>query len=242
MASLVAMLACVGAAYALWVAVYLALEKRRSRQGGDTAPPQGRNPPKEIIGKSLFVLDRSHSQTQAATNPGIGKGEEKEDIFAPERVRQHPRQIPPEELESVFGTTPDGEKNELLEIDYPLHEEPFPDNEADDENDDEPLPLTGRTKAQGVSFEQISEAYRTVVHDNPITDQKKEQLGRVLLELKQTDVFEAIVSAHPTGSDKVTHLIDTYLSALEEQTAGKSGESQSPQGKVPDSFDVRDFA
>ena len=79
-----------------------------------------------------------------------------------------PRQIPPEDLDEVFGVAPEGEPNEPLEIDFPLYDESFPDADAEepdydeDEDDTEELPLLGRSLAQGVSFEQMGEAYRHV--------------------------------------------------------------------------------
>ncbi|MFA7136053.1 MAG: hypothetical protein WC125_09380, partial [Bacteroidales bacterium] len=93
--------------------------------------------------------------------------------------------------------------------------------------------------AQGVSFEQMGEAYRHVVHNPTITDEQKEETGRVLLNLKGTDMFEAIVSGQPGGGDKVDILINTYLTAFQKKVAERSAESLSPQGEVPTGFDVR---
>ncbi|WP_300744580.1 hypothetical protein, partial [uncultured Rikenella sp.] len=164
------------------------------------------------------------------------------DIFAPASVPEHPRQIPPEDLDEVFGDVPDGEHNEPLDIYYPLYEESFPDTEAEEPEDDtEELPLLGRSLAQGVSFEQMGEVYRHVVHDPPITDEQKEETGRLLLGLKETDMFEAIVSGCPDGNDRVKNLIDTYLSAFHRRMAAETAESPSAQGVVPEGFDVRDY-
>ena len=80
-------------------------------------------------------------------------------------------------------------------------------------------PPAGRSLAKGVRFEQISEAYRTVAHDNPLTDEQQQETGRTLLGLKQTDMFEAIVSAAPDGNDKVSRLIDAYLTAFQRRIA-----------------------
>ena len=181
---------------------------------------------------------------QAAVAAQTEKGIEKEDIFAPASVPEHPRQIPPEDLDEVFGEVPTGEQNEPLDIYYPLYEESFPDTEAeepDDEDDTEELPLLGRSLAQGVSFEQMGEVYRHVVHDPPTTDEQKEETGRLLLGLKETDMFEAIVSGCPDGNDRVKNLIDTYLSAFHRRMTAKAAESPSPQGVVPEGFDVRDY-
>lgn len=228
--------------YALWTVRYLFRESRRSNR---RPPVSGAAPRrKEIIGKSRFVLDRRHSLPQAAIATEAEKGIEKEPIFAPASVPERPRQIPPEDLDEVFGEVPAGEQNEPLDIYYPLYEESFPDTEAeepDDEDETEELPLLGRSLAQGVSFEQMGEVYRHVVHDPPITDYQKEETGRLLLGLKETDMFEAIVSGCPDGNDRVKNLIDTYLSAFHRRIAAEAAESPSPQGVVPEGFDVRDY-
>ena len=226
--------------YALWAAWYLFRENRRCHR---RLPVSGAAPRrKEIIGKSRFVLDRRRSLPQAAVAAQTEKGIEKEDIFAPASVPEHPRQIPPEDLDEVFGDVPAGERNEPLDIYYPLYEESFPDTEAEEPEDEtEELPLLGRSLAQGVSFEQMGEVYRHVVHDPPITDYQKEETGRLLLGLKETDMFEAIVSGCPDGNDKVKHLIDTYLSAFHRRMAAEAAESPSSQGAVPDGFDVRNY-
>lgn len=130
--------------YALWAAWYLFRESRRSNRRlpvSDAAPRR-----REIIGKSRFVLDRRRSLPQAAVAAKTEKGIEKEPIFAPASAPEHPRQIPPEDLDEVFGEVPAGEQNEPLDIYYPLYEESFPDTEAeesDDEDETEELPLLG---------------------------------------------------------------------------------------------------
>lgn len=226
--------------YALWTVWYLFRESRHS----NCRPPVSGAAPrrKEIIGKSRFVLDRRRSLPQAAIAAKTEKGIEKEPIFASASAPEQPRQIPPEDLDEVFGEVPAGEQNEPLDIYYPLYEESFPDTEAEEPEDEtEERPLLGRSLAQGVSFEQMGEVYRHVVHDPPITDYQKEETGRLLLGLKETDMFEAIVSGCPDGNDRVKNLIDTYLSAFHRRMAAEAAESPSPQGVVPEGFDVRDY-
>ena len=228
--------------YALWTVWYLFRESRRCHR---RPPVSGAAPRRrEIIGKSRFVLDRRRSLPQAAIAAETEKGIEKEPIFASASAPEHPRQIPPEDLDEVFGEVPAGERNEPLDIYYPLYEESFPDMEAeepDDEDETEELPFLGRSLAQGVSFEQMGEVYRHVVHDPPITDEQKEETGRLLLGLKETDMFEAIVSGCPDGNDRVKNLIDTYLSAFHRRMVAETAESPSAQGVVPEGFDVRDY-
>lgn len=230
--------------YAVWTMVYLNRLGKTVKKKSDTKEA---NPAKrkkgDIIGKSRFVLPLSgQSRTEAAVTPETELDTEKENIFAPASVPEHPRQIAPEELDEVFGAVPEGETNEPLDIDYPLQVKPFPEEEAEEtEDESEDLPFRGKPAAQGVSFEQMGEAYRQVVHNPIITDEQQEETGRVLLNLKGTDMFEAIVSGQPGRGDKVDILINTYLAAFQKKVAERSAESLPPQGEVPTGFDVRNF-
>lgn len=239
--------------YALWVVVYFYVADRKTK-GGRSTNREAHTSLKarrktDIVGKSRFVLPpRRQPQPQTAVDFENEKPNENTDIFAPASVPEHPRQIAPEELDEVFGDVPDGEANEPLNIDFPLYEnvKSFPDEQAegpdiDAEDDTEDLPLLGRTLAQGVSFEQLGEAYRLMVQDPPITNEQREETGRILLGLKGTDMFEAIVSGRPDGNDKVKNLIDTYLTAFNRQMSQRSGESPSLQGEVPAGFNVRSY-
>ena len=236
--------------YAAWTVYYLSREGRR---GGGTASKDGTAPGcsepkkhKDIVGKSRFVLPpRSHSEPLAATGGKEEKPEKKPNIFVPEQAPEHPRQIPPDELDDVFGAVPEGESNDPLDIELPPDQETFPDNEADyfndgdDENED--LPFTGNPSAQGISFDQLGDAYRQMVHNPIITEQQKEETGRVFLHLKDTDMLGAMVSGKPEREERVTSLIDTYLSAFHRRMMERSAESLSPQGDFPEDFDVRQY-
>ncbi len=235
-------LAACAVSYALWSAYCLHRAVSGKRKKEPEAAPQRPGERREVIGKSLFVLPRSHSQTQAATSEKTVEKDEKANIFAPENVPQHPRQIPPEKLDEVFGAPPAGEANEPDEYDLPLYEEPDYAAEDNEDENDGSQPFAGRPRATGASFEQISEAYRAVVHDNPLTDEKQQEAGRTLLGLKQTDMFEAIVSAAPGGKGKVSALIDAYLAAYEKKMTAENGEGPSLRSDVPEGFDVRTFA
>lgn len=240
------LLAAFAVIYAVWMMVYLT-RLGKTRKGKDEAKGQNTTKHKkgDIVGKSRFVLPLySQSQPEAAVEPESEADTEKENTFAPASVPEHPRQIAPEELDDVFGAVPEGEKNEPLDIDYPLQVKPFPEEEAEedeDEDESEDLPVRGKPVAQGVSFEQMGEAYRHVVHNPSTTNDEKEETGRVLLNLKGTDMFEAIVSGKPGRGDKVNTLIDTYLTAFQKKVAGRSAENEPPQGEVPSGFDVRNF-
>ena len=100
--------------YALWTVWYLFRESRRSNR---RPPVSGAAPRRrEIIGKSRFVLDRRRSLPQAAVAAKTEKGIEKEPIFASASAPEHPRQIPPEDLDEVFGDVPADEQNETSTI------------------------------------------------------------------------------------------------------------------------------
>jgi hypothetical protein len=198
----------------------------------------------EIMGKSKFVLTRGVSAPQAAIDAETESDKEKENTFAPENVPEHPRQVAPDELDKVFGEPPQSEMNEPLDIEQPLYvEPPFPEEDADDEEDEnEELPLRGRTPAQGVSYENLGEAYRRVVHNPSLTSKEEEETGRILLELKPTDMFEYIVSGDPKREERVFNLMETYLAAFQERMAAREAESRSPQQvSVSQGFDIRDF-
>jgi len=232
--------------YAVWTMIYLnRLEKKVKKKDDAKEQYPVKRKKGDIIGKSRFVLPLSgQPRTEATVVSETESDTKKENIFAPASVPEHPRQIVPEELDDVFGVVPEGETNEPLDIDYPLQVKPFPEGEAEeteDEDESEDLPIKGKPVAQGVSFEQMGEAYRHVVHNPTITDEQKEETGRVLLNLKGTDMFEAIVSGQPGRGDKVDILITTYLTAFQKKVAERSAESQPPQGEVPMGFDVRDF-
>jgi len=230
--------------YAVWTMVYLnRLEKTEKKKDGAKEQNTTKRKKGDIIGKSRFVLPlSSQSQPEAAVVPETELDTKKENIFAPASVPEHPRQIAPEELDDVFGAVPEGETNEPLDIDYPLQVKPFPEEEAEedeDEDENEDLPINGKPVARGVSFEQMGEAYRHVVHNPTITEEQKEETGRVLLNLKGTDMFEAIVSGQPGRGDKVDILINTYLAAFQKKVAERSAESLPPQGEVPEGFNIR---
>lgn len=230
------LLAAFAVGYACWVAYWFISENRRSRSGRRTdneshLPKPGKRDG-EIIGKSLFVLPPRHSQTQAAIEPETVGRDENADNFAPASVPEHPRQIPADELDNVFGEAPEGEPNPPLDINYdPADEWPSDDDEHEDEP--EPLPTRGASFAQGVRYEDMGEAYRHMVHDTPLTDDQKEKTGHTLLQMKGTEIYSVILSRKPEWENKAQSLIDTYLSAFRRQAAERSAGSPAPQSVPP---------
>jgi len=247
-------LSVVAIIYAVWMMFYLMRESRRTNKGqrskGNDAPTGDNRRKGDIVGKSRFALPRGQSQPQAAVATENETDTEKENTFAPANVPERPRQIAPDELDEVFGKVPEGETNEPLNMDFPLYES-FPEEDSevmeepdfdDDDEENEDYPNEGKTYAQGVSFDQLGDAYRHVVHNPTITDEQQEETGRILLNLKETDMFDYIVSGQPEREHRVTSLISTYLTAFSKRIAGDEAESPSPQGAIPSGFDVRDYA
>ena len=243
-------LALIALAYAVWAAWYFTVGYYRLKKTLAKNTPNREESPKrkgDIIGKSRFTLPLSgQSQPEAAVEPESESDTKKENNFAPSNVPEHPRQVPSDELDEVFGNPPEGEKNEPMEIEVPLSDNSnFPDKGEADETEDfedetEELPTKGVHSALGVSFEQMGEAYRQVVHNPSMTEKEEEETGRVFLEIRETDMFEAIVSQSERG-DKVSHLMETYMAAFQRELAAKNKEDNPLSGSVPSDFDVRQF-
>ena len=229
--------------YTVWMMFYLMrsehhTDRKEDKPKDSMPPPQTDVKPQgsDIVGKSLFVLSERHSLPQAAISADNEKPVEKPDIFVPSNVPEHPRVIPEDELDETFGEIPEGESNDPLEIDYPLSYEA-----GENEQEEEELLFIGGILADGVSFENMGEAYRTVAHNHQKTEEEKQDIGRVLLSMQHTDMFEALVSGLPDRESAVSSLIDTYLTAFYERQAAKAGLNENPAGSVPSDFDVRRF-
>ena len=204
---------------------------------------------RRIIGKSHFVLPPRRQPTPTTAISEKNESEaENADIFAPEK-QSHPRRIPQEKMDAVFDAPPAGESNEPDPEGVPFIEQAASDYEADmdeemdreEEEEAESQPPAGRSLAKGVQFEQIGEAYRTVSREAEPTEEKKQRVGRTLVELKQTDMFEAIVSASTEGSGKVYELMDSYLKAYYRRIAERAAESPPSQVSAPEDFDVQNY-
>ena len=238
-------------AYAAWTVRFFVKESRRERKtrSDEAVSERSEKQQGDIIGKSRFSLPLSgHTPPEAAVAPENEKDTEKENTFAQSNVPGHQRQIPPEELDEVFGSVPEGEDNKPLDVELATSEsETFPDDQPeaeetedlDDETED--LPIVGVSSALGVKFEEMGEAYRHVVHNPQMTKQEEQETGRVLLAMKETDMFEAIVSSQPEKVDKVNTLMETYLAEFNRKLSERSAEDNPPQGGSPSGFDVRSY-
>lgn len=235
--------------YALFVAICLfRLELSKSRRKdivgkGNTIPETG-NLKTDIVGKSKYEKAAttpllSKSKPLATTSHENEKGIENPNTFAPANEVKPSAEVPPEELDEAFSDTPPDEDNEPLEIDYPLEYEP--DGTDDEEEETEEVEGTAQAAlASGVQFEDLGNAVRTVNRTKEATQKEKKAAGDTLLEIRQTDMFEQLVSK-PDARETVTLLMNASLSAFHKRKDKEAGNTRSGR-KAPDSFDMRDFA
>jgi hypothetical protein len=224
--------------YAGYAMYFLIRENRRA--GGSegekrttTSQSENNKFKDDIMGKSKFVMTRNVPPPQAAVTI----------VSTPE----HPRQIAQDELDEIFGRAPEGERNEPLKIHHPLYvgrslQKKIADDHEDDENED--LPLRSHCHAQGVRFEELGDAYNGVVYNPPLTEKEEVATGRILLDLKHTDMFEYIVSGDRKRQSKALYLIDTYLTAFQRRMMAEGAESDEPQNGVvaPQGYSIGDDA
>lgn len=238
--------------YALFVAICLfrlKLPNRRKKDivgKGNTIPETG-NLKTDIVGKSKFEKSAttpllSKSEPLATTSPENEKGIEKPDTFAPANEVKPSAEIPPEELDKAFSDTPPDEDNELLDIDNPLEydsDEPY-GTDYEEEETEEVEGTAQAALASGVQFNDLGNAVRTINRTKEATPKEKKAAGDTLLEIRQTDMFEQLVSK-PDARETVTLLMNASLSAFHKRKDKEAGNTRSGR-KAPDSFDMRDFA
>lgn len=251
--------------YALFVSIYFLvadIRKKRKRDvmGEGGAIRDAERPQADIVGKSRFTPGAS--KPLAATGMPIDATPEKSDnpsdnpgIFAPPNEGTPPAKIPAGELDAVFSDTesdegmpPEGEANEPMDIDYPLEfesdEEEENREEEEDEEEDESEELegmAGAALASGVGFEDLVNAIRTVNRVEEATREQRQRAGGALLEIRQTDMFEQVVSGKPDARQIVTDLISETLNAFHRRKDREEGNTGSGR-KAPESFNIRDFA
>ncbi len=191
----------------------------------------------DIMGKSKFVLE------ERGTSPSVAA--------VPESTTNHPRQIAPDELDNVFGMPPEGERNEPLAIYHPLYIEQslpkvethggYDDGDENDENDD--LPIRGRYPAHGVKFEELGDAYNRVAHNPSLAAKQEVETGRILLDLRLTDMFEYIISGSRERENKAIYLMETYLEAFRKRMEAEEAKSLPPQDVIaPQGYSVSNNA
>lgn len=200
----------------------------------------------DIVGKSRFDLSASKPlaakpEPHTASSPKSENQPVKPDIFVPENGVKPSAEVPPEELDEAFSDTPPGEDNEPMDIDYPLEYETADENEEEDEEPEEVEGAAQAALASGVPFEDLGNAVRTVNKPDTATLEQKRKAGNTLLEMRQTDLFEQVVSGKPDAKKIVTDLMAESLSAFHERKDREAGTAGNGR-KAPDSFNIRDFA
>jgi hypothetical protein len=234
--------------YALFAGIYLlylnAGKRRRKDIVGKGSSIREATPPKtDIVGKSHFNL-REAKPLAAKSEPlaaGPAKSEnpvENTDTFVPPNEVKPSAKVPPEELDEVFSDTPPGEENKPMDIDYPL------EYETPEENEEETEEVEGTAQAalaSGVPFEDLGNAVRTVNQSDKATPEQKRKAGNTLLEIRQTDLFEQVVSGKPDAKRIVTDLMAESLADFHRRKDREAGTADGGR-KAPDSFNIRDFA
>lgn len=232
--------------YAVVVGCYLLWERSVKRKR-NAARKKGYNPfkasPKEdIIGKSKFTL--RHSKPQATTLEINDKRVENSSTFADENrqtdVQNTPGTVPATDADDGLLSGQAGDNSG--EIDIVISNEPegeiepdFDDGidheETDTEDEDE---VTGGGIAQGLGFDELAGAMRTVEKAESATDEQREEAGRVLAEVRNTELIGQIAPDEPKKKI-VSSLMDEYFTAYY-----RDREAQ-PQTtvKAPADFNVR---
>ena len=202
----------------------------------------------DIIGKSKFQnthLAPSITIPEPLTSISSKneKRMEKPDTFALSNETKVSAEVPKEELDALFSDTPPpNEENLPLNIDFPLEYESDHTNEEEDEYETEELEgLAGAALASGVRFEDLGNVVWTVSQKGKANATQKKLAGNTLLEIRQTDMFEQLISGKPDAKEIVTLLMEQSLAAFHRRMEYKSDNTDSFD-KVPDSFDIRDFA
>ena len=237
--------------YALFVGIYLLrlkVGKRRKKNivgQGSSIQETGRLK-SDIVGKSRFDLSAAKplaakSEPLAASSPKTENSQENPNIFAQPNEVKPWAEVPQEELDEAFSDTPPDEDNEPMEIDYSLEYE-AQENEDEPEDEEEEVEGTAQAAlASGVQFDDLGNMVRTVNRKDEATSEQKQKAGNTLLEMRQTDMFEQVVSGKPDAKRIVTDLMAESFSAFYERKDKEAGTTGSGK-KAPDSFNIRDFA
>lgn len=236
--------------YALFVVLYLLrdpMQKRKKNAAKKTVFNPFRAAPKEdIIGKSKF--DIRQSQTEATTLINSEKEKENASIFVEKEEKKTSVAIPLDKLDEVFSTDDKTEENSdeiNLEIENtPPEFEPDNDSEEIDETESEEEDTEGRagvSMALGLDFNNLASMVRTVETPDNATSEEKEEAGRVLVEIRKTDMFEQVVSGEPKKKVVISSLMDDYFAAFHRKQQ-EAGELEEPTVRAPKEFEVRKFA
>ena len=239
--------------YALFVAIclfWLKLAKRRKKDivGKGSSIHETGKLKTDIVGKSKFdkALSTPLGAKLAPLNAATSENEKEikePGTFVPSDENKPSAEVPQEELDETFSDTPSDENNEPMDIDYPLEYEPSETEETDDEEEEtEEVEGTAQAAlASGVEFDDLGNALRTVNRMKEATPEQKKAAGGTLLEMRQTDMFEQVVSGKPDTRETVALLINESLRDFHRRKDKEAGDTGNGR-KAPESFDMRDFA
>lgn len=236
--------------YALFVVLYLLrdrIQKRKKNAAKKSVFNPFRAAPKEdIIGKSKF--DIRQSRTEATTLINNEKENENASIFVEKEEKKTTVAIPLDKLDEVFSTDNKTEENSdeiNLEIENtPPEFEPDNDSEEIDETESEEEDTeerAGVSMALGIDFNNLASMVRTVETPDNATSEEKEEAGRVLVEIRKTDMFEQVVSGEPKKKVVISSLMDDYFAAFHRKQQ-EAGVLEEPTIRAPKEFEVRKFA
>lgn len=235
--------------YALVVAVYLLRERMRKRKK-NAAKNSGSNPfrsavKEDIIGKSKF--DLRQSRTEATTLVHNEKRIENEPIFAGENKKEAPVTPPLVESETVLSgeNMTDENSNEInlvIENTPPEFEPEYDNDDIDEEEteDEDTEGVAGVSMALGLGFDDLAGMVRTVETAGSATTEEKEEAGRILVEIRKTEMFGQVAGDEPK-KQVVSALMDDYLAAFHRKKR-EAGETDEPAVKAPKNFDARSFS
>lgn len=239
--------------YLLFLACYLIWERRVKRRR-NAARRKGKSmfsipPIEDIIGKSQF--DLRHSRPEATTLIQSEKRKKNDSTFADgiqkTESQSPPAAIPEERLDRAFSSGQDADDSGDIDLMIDNEQEgdesdTWQDNVDTDESENEDDVPTGAAMATGISFDELSGMVRTVNDPDTATRQQKEEAGRVLVEVRQTDMFEQVVSGQPEKKTTAGRLMDDYIAAWNRRKREAGELNDEPTVKAPDNFDARAFA
>ncbi|MEG2611903.1 MAG: hypothetical protein RR971_00215 [Alistipes sp.] len=235
--------------YGLFLALYLLRERMLKRKNG-AAKKSAFNPfrtlPKEdIIGKSKF--DLRQSRTEATTLTSNEKRIKNAAIFAAESTKEALVTPPLVESETPLSDESKTDENSteinlVIENTPPEFEPEYDNDDVDEEEaeDEDAEGVAGVSIALGLGFDDLADMVRTVESAAVATPEEKEEAGRVLVEIRKTEMFDQVVSDEPKKR-VVSDLMDNYFSAYHRKR-GQSAGANEPTVKAPKDFDVRSFA
>lgn len=200
-----------------------------------------RSAPKEdIIGKSKFTLRQS--TPQATTLIVNEKGVNNSSTFADGNTENAPADtLPVIEKQVLTSDSADDDFVEYETHNAPPELEPSNNEDEDLEDEDDVEGLVGVSVATGLGFFDLTDMLQTVDEHQSATPQQREEAGRVLVEVRQTELMTQLVESQPQKQTVVTSLMDDYFAAYNRRKR-EAGETEHPTVKAPKEFDVRSFA